>query len=1328
MALTDKQKETISNFLNNGQIVNGNDFSGSNSKFKIDASDIRAILTNPKTLVLPRAKLHFVNIHFEGRLDLDGLSTDTGRPFPPLRFSDCTFEGGFSIANASLMGIRMDSIEFIDIKNERVPSLCLTATTIVGHFSLADISSKPRQDGDASMLWIKADNSKIGGDFFIKNATLECPARDTNSQLHGRVPYGLELRNSTIAGDFSGMEGLVVRGGISLSGSLIKGDIWLFGAQVSSKLTASLFAQGLQVLGNVVIHPNKENPSEKNTEKSNAHNTNKISESIFKGQVNFHGATVKGSIVILGTHILKAINAENGANGEDVEAKPGNLFLYRANVSNGLVVERWENIDSTIEEGVEFNKSHIGGSLQVLSASVGSQQRVSLRGEDSTIKGDLQFINSNFEGDILLNDCHISGNAEFLNINIGTRYREACNNLGRAVLNLSDAVVDGNLLTERRGYNKTRIMGSCTSTSSKSESESNKSPCGGLFKAPGLKVKGKINLSFQRRLFEKKDRFHPTTINIENTQCAKILRINADLGLPEDLKKPWSLNAAGVDVNKDFVLKINVPSGSQVLLRNSKVGGDLDLSKLIFSTDPNDPNATSTNSSLIDMQGIKVSNGLKVKFERFNTENPFDIKNAWRKAFHFNPNNAYILMEIQWEDQTWFASFVQYLDENKPTLKLVNGESAFINEFCAKSNVMSAITKGDTTSATEYLKLYSSSIWGGERGRDGPYAIVENCDYLPWDKISDDRLIAYNESNKVTAELEIAGQYADHKKQDISKTINKIQESIKPIQILKIQVIIDFIATISSKTESQLKSKILSSETLESLKVFMSNIDPSSQDETANIEQYLQSIRDLELWKISERKLYLSENNKGFCEEHLFVCFVRHKNILYRTYFKISSNGSISRLKDIHVIEFNNAVAPSNVTPLRKYDVNFTRKSFFLNQEVEDKDLLEPQDDICKQARVLLKEEARKVNYGFVDAEIDLRHAYADRLEDDDGKAWGSDIKRLFIKNFVYASFSTFSLKESSQEGLLKRSLIVADRVEQRQKWLKLQNELSETFEWSWEAIKPRVFNFVRKLLKSKTKYDLKIRTFDVNNFETQPHSQVIKTFKQEGVGRLVKPIIKEKRKFSGAIASKASLNKAYSHLNSSKQQESAFHMILGIKDFLLAITRWVLNKLYGWVSSYGLSPMKTFLFIVAFIVFGGLVVDNANQRGIMIVNTLSTANLSQTNLDIGMTKLDYKNKFDYISSVDLLCKNLIQPSLYAADIFIPLVDFDQEERCIFRPLNTYCKEPSVCDVDEKVLNNPQIWHWFRAIYPMLGWVMISLFIFTISSTLRSEEIDYLDK
>lgn len=153
----------------------------------------------------------------------------------------------------------------------------------------------------------------------------------------------------------------------------------------------------------------------------------------------------------------------------------------------------------------------------------------------------------------------------------------------------------------------------------------------------------------------------------------------------------------------------------------------------------------------------------------------------------------------------------------------------------------------------------------------------------------------------------------------------------------------------------------------------------------------------------------------------------------------------------------------------------------------------------------------------------------------------------------------------------------------------------------------------------------------------------------------------------------------------------------------------------------YGLSTSRALISVLVLMIIGGLGVQFANSRGLMVVDATPAATVVSADGGVGFLASP-------VGGATATCGEEIVPLIYAADVFVPLVDLRQEGRCQFRSSNTIAW-PSV-DIGSPesweaavahVFAAPVVWHWLKATYAALGWVVMSLVILTISGTLRRQ-------
>ena len=181
----------------------------------------------------------------------------------------------------------------------------------------------------------------------------------------------------------------------------------------------------------------------------------------------------------------------------------------------------------------------------------------------------------------------------------------------------------------------------------------------------------------------------------------------------------------------------------------------------------------------------------------------------------------------------------------------------------------------------------------------------------------------------------------------------------------------------------------------------------------------------------------------------------------------------------------------------------------------------------------------------------------------------------------------------------------------------------------------------------------------------------------------------------------------------------------LTIERDLLAFSAWrPFLRVFEVCFDYGLSPLRavcTFLVILGVGWAGAAVADRGltwkppferwlNSAGFYTpaVQPVLMVTTSTVNSTIAP---DRKHKFiPALAGVTnnqqplLLCNSQVEPLLYAADTFIPAINLDQRNRC-------------------SVSDDPDAWPWRigQALYTVIGWVVTSLTILTVSGVLRRQ-------
>ena len=338
----------------------------------------------------------------------------------------------------------------------------------------------------------------------------------------------------------------------------------------------------------------------------------------------------------------------------------------------------------------------------------------------------------------------------------------------------------------------------------------------------------------------------------------------------------------------------------------------------------------------------------------------------------------------------------------------------------------------------------------------------------------------------------------------------------------------------------------------------------------------------------------------------------------------------------------------------------------------------------------------------FQNAEIDLTNASCRTLEDADGRAWGSDISSLRLENFTYARVGSSSekLETPSRAGrLLLRIYRNSDRIP--------DFLLSPLFSRFW------VSGESRESIEDRLTWLGRMPRRDV--FLPQPYTQLASVLSASGDTDGAKTI--EERKIFLEVRDR------YRH-----------HLGKGLLSLPVRGTYRLLWALFRLSFRYGLSPARASATVFFCLLFGWAGVAAMNAHGYLVQSTSTTATWLAKDANHGFTAA-FPTASGHYETAELPCGTSINGLLYAADVFIPLLDLRQEARCDVRSLHAGDVDPDREWTAQKnawrrlthylwaVFHARVLWAQFaKSAYAVLGWVVISLTILTYSGMLRKWE------
>ena len=212
--------------------------------------------------------------------------------------------------------------------------------------------------------------------------------------------------------------------------------------------------------------------------------------------------------------------------------------------------------------------------------------------------------------------------------------------------------------------------------------------------------------------------------------------------------------------------------------------------------------------------------------------------------------------------------------------------------------------------------------------------------------------------------------------------------------------------------------------------------------------------------------------------------------------------------------------------------------------------------------------------------------------------------------------------------------------------------------------------------------------------YNPQPYVQLAEILHQSGVEDAAREIL---------------VRKKYRDLEQRRRRIGKRGVLKGVGD----AATYVSNLLFGWLFDFGLGANKAVATLAASFVIGWLVFSLALARGAMIVDQQPVAGSVENNR-LGAVMQGAVES-------DVNCGDSVRPSLYALDVFIPLVDLRQESECEIGQANDAAQLlPGVLLAgDVRWLPEVELYKYFKALYAVFGWVFISLSILTFSGILR---------
>ncbi len=139
----------------------------------------------------------------------------------------------------------------------------------------------------------------------------------------------------------------------------------------------------------------------------------------------------------------------------------------------------------------------------------------------------------------------------------------------------------------------------------------------------------------------------------------------------------------------------------------------------------------------------------------------------------------------------------------------------------------------------------------------------------------------------------------------------------------------------------------------------------------------------------------------------------------------------------------------------------------------------------------------------------------------------------------------------------------------------------------------------------------------------------------------------------------------------------------------------WALSSLFGVTAGYGLAPIRVVRALALFLVLGVVGVLTMNAQGALVTPRGAA------------------------------CNGAVEPTIYALDVALPVIDLGQENRCA--PGRTARAELSqgvaVSETNDwRLFEGVAMWRWAHALYAMLGAILTALAIVTFSGIMKPKD------
>lgn len=189
-------------------------------------------------------------------------------------------------------------------------------------------------------------------------------------------------------------------------------------------------------------------------------------------------------------------------------------------------------------------------------------------------------------------------------------------------------------------------------------------------------------------------------------------------------------------------------------------------------------------------------------------------------------------------------------------------------------------------------------------------------------------------------------------------------------------------------------------------------------------------------------------------------------------------------------------------------------------------------------------------------------------------------------------------------------------------------------------------------------------------------------------------------------------------------RRRAAGQPLIWSEGWLTGLGRWTLHLstgLFGKLFGYGLKPTRAVTTLAVALVAGWAFFGWANWRGAMVIDQQAVASIAQA----GRVGAPAPTDDEMVQNIP--CGDAVRPSLYALDVFIPLVDLLQETECeigeaegtarampLFQGITIGSGEAA-----RTLFGEIEVYRFAKAFYALAGWLILSLSILTFSGVMQ---------